>query len=57
VDRAAGGVAAQRLQVERLGDNPLAGEGGVTVSSTGTAMMSKVASDAAASGRAERRNA
>ena len=31
VDRAAGRVAAQRLQVERLGDHSLAGEGGVAV--------------------------
>jgi hypothetical protein len=31
VDRAAGAVALQRLQVERLGDDPLGGEGGVAV--------------------------
>ena len=31
VDRAAGGVAGQRLQVERLGDDALPGEGGVAV--------------------------
>ena len=31
VDRAAGGVAGQRLEVERLGDDALAGEGGVAV--------------------------
>ena len=31
VDRAAGRVAVERLQVERLGDHALAGEGGVAV--------------------------
>jgi hypothetical protein len=31
VDRAAGGVALQRLEVERLGDHALSGEGCVAV--------------------------
>ena len=35
MDRAAGGVAGQRLEVERLGDDALAGEGGVAVDQDG----------------------